>query len=204
MAVVEQVTQWITKLGRGDPAAAEVLWERYFSKLVQLARRELGATPRRAADEEDVALSAMHSFCRGLAEHRFPQVQGDDNLWKLLVTITARKANAERRRYYAQKRGGGHVRGESVFAALDPDQSQDAGIGAVLGREPTPELACMVAEDCERLLDRLGDDTLRQVATLTLQGYSTAEIAEQLGCLQRTVQRKLNTIREIWSQEAPP
>lgn len=204
MAAAEQVTQWITKLGRGDPAAAELLWERYFSKLVQLARHELGATPRRAADEEDVALSAMHSFCRGLAEHRFPDLQNDDNLWKLLVTITARKACAERRRHHAQKRGGGHVRGESVFARLDPQQSEAEGIGAVLGREPTPELACMVADDCMRLLDRLGDETLRQVATLTLEGYSTAEIAGQLGILQRTVQRKLNTIREIWSQEILP
>lgn len=204
MAVVEQVTQWITKLGQGDPAAAESLWAQYFSKLVRLARRELGATPRRAADEEDVALSAMHSFCRGLAGQRFPQVHDEDNLWKLLVTITARKACAARRRHYAQKRGGGHVRGESIFAQLGSEQSPIDGLGAVLGREPTPELACMVAEDCTRLLDRLGDEKLRQVATLTLEGYSTAEIAQQLGVLQRTVQRKLDTIRKIWSQEAPP
>jgi len=203
MAMVEHVTQWIAQLGRGDPAAAELLWERYFSQLVRLAGLELGAMPRRAADEEDIALSAMHSFCRGLAQQRFPELQNDENLWKLLVTITARKAYAERRRHYTLKRGGGHVRGESVFARMDPEQSQADGIGAVLGREPTPELACMVADDCRRLLDRLRDPTLRQVATLTLEGYGTADIARQLGCLQRTVERKLNAIREIWSQEAP-
>jgi DNA-directed RNA polymerase specialized sigma24 family protein len=204
MAFTEQVTQWITQLGRGDAQAAQVLWERYFSKLVRLARRELGTMPRRVADEEDVALSAMHSFCRGMAEHRFLDVRNEDNLWKLLVTITARKACAQRRRHFAGKRGKGLVRGESVFAALGDEQPHVEGIAGVLGHEPTPELACMVAEDCRRLLERLGDDVLRQVAVRTLEGYSTAEIAEQLGCLQRTVQRKLKAIRAIWSEEAPP
>ena len=73
----------------------------------------------------------------------------------------------------------------------------------MLGDEPTPELAAMVAEDCRHLLDRLGDDTLRQVALLTLQGHTTAEIAGQVGCSQRSIQRKLDTIRDIWSVEVP-
>ena len=199
MAVAEEVTQWIIQLGRGDPQAAEKLWKQYFSKLVRLAGNRLSGVPRRAADEEDVALSAMHSFCRGLAEQRYA-IDNHEDLWKLLVTITARKACAARRRHYTQKRGGGRVRGESAFGRADEDQ----GIGAVLGDEPTPELACMVAEDCRQLLERLGDETLRQVALYTLEGYSTAEIAAKLNCLQRTVQRKLNTIRQIWSPEDTP
>ncbi|MGO8746352.1 MAG: ECF-type sigma factor [Thermoguttaceae bacterium] len=200
MAVPEEVTQWIAKLGQGDSQAAAVVWERYFAKLVEFARRQLGPVPRRVADEEDVALSAMKSFCQGMAEHRFEQIQDRDGLWKLLVTITARKACAQRRRHFARKRGGGRIRGESLFARTDPEEGRDEGIGAVLGREPTPELAAMVAEDCRRMLDRLGDETLRLVARQTLEGYSTAEIAAKIGCSQRSVQRKLDTIREIWSE----
>ena len=68
------VTQWIGRLKAGDPDAAQKLWERYFRRLVGLARKKLRAAPRRAADEEDVALSAFDSFCRaagqgGLVEH---------------------------------------------------------------------------------------------------------------------------------------
>jgi DNA-directed RNA polymerase specialized sigma24 family protein len=202
-AATEEVTQWVVRLSRGDQQAAQVLWERYFAKLVHYARRKLGGLPRRAADEEDAALSAMHSFYRGMAARRFAVADRDD-LWKLLVTITARKACAQRRRHLAAKRGGGRVRGESVFQRADQGEDPEPGIGGVLGREPTPEFAGMVAEDCRALLDRLGDDALRNVALFTLQGYSTAEIAEKLGCVRRSVERKLERIRNMWSREAEP
>ena len=74
----------------------------------------------------------------------------------------------------------------------------------MLGKEPSPELAGMVAEDCRRMLDSLGDETLRQVAVLTLEGYDTQEIAEKLGCVRRSVERKLERIREKWSREKEP
>ena len=115
MASGEEVTQWIAKLTDGDQQAAQALWDGYFSKLVRYAHRKLEGLPCRAADEEDVALSAMHSFCRGMAARRFDKVEDREDLWKLLVTITARKACAQRRRHFAEKRGGGLVRGESVF-----------------------------------------------------------------------------------------
>ena len=197
----QEVTQWLVRLGHGDQRAAQAVWRRYFSRLVALARRRLKGVPDRSADEEDVALSAMHSFCRGMAEHRFDELNDRDDLWKLLVTITARKACAQRRRYFAEKRGGGRVRGESVFVRVDAGEDREAGIAGVLGEEPTPELACMVAEDCRVLLERLGDERLRQVAVLTLEGHSTAEIAQRLDLSQRSVQRKLDAIREIWSLE---
>jgi DNA-directed RNA polymerase specialized sigma24 family protein len=205
MEIVEEFTQWIVKLGRGDPRAAEVLWAQYFGKLVQYARRKLDGLPCRIADEEDVALSAMNSFCQGMAKQRFDEVNDREDLWKLLVTITARKACAQRRHQFAAKRDARIARGESAFLRADStDQSaRDAGIGEVIGTEPTPEFACMVAEDCRQLLDRLGDENLRQVAQLTLEGHTTAEIADRIGRSQRSVQRKLDTIREIWSAESP-
>jgi RNA polymerase sigma factor (sigma-70 family) len=200
----EDVTQWIHRLSGGDQHAAQMLWETYFQRLVNYARRKLDGLPLRAADEEDVALSAMYSFCRGMEHHRFDQVNDRDDLWKLLVTITARKACAQRRRQYAGKRGGGQVRGESVFVDRAHDDGRDEGIGAVLGEEPTPELACMVAENCQEMLDRLEDETLRQVAVHALEGWTTEEIAEKLGCVRRTVERKLERIREKWSKFMPP
>lgn len=203
MGADDEITQWILRLGHGDETAAQALWEQYFCKLIRVAERELRGMPRRAVDEEDVALSAMQSFCRGLADHRFQELKDREELWKLLVTITARKAAAQRRKHYALKRGGGKVRGDSVFDRGGADDASDAGLAEVLGEEPTPELACMVAENCRQLLERLGDDTLRQVAVLSLEGYTVAEIAEKLGCFLRTVERKRSTIRAIWSSEMP-
>src|SRR4051794_22257712 len=88
----ESVTQWVQRLQAGDRAAAQRLWEGYFRRLVGLARKRLGGMPRRAADEEDVALSAFDSFCRGAEQGRFPQLEDRDDLWQVLVLLTARKA----------------------------------------------------------------------------------------------------------------
>jgi DNA-directed RNA polymerase specialized sigma24 family protein len=143
----------------------------------------------------------MNSFCRGMAGHRFDEVNDHEDLWKLLVTITARKACAQKRRHFADKRGGGAVRGESVFPCIDDGEDHDQGIGQVLGKEPTPELANMVAEDCRRMLAGLGDESLREVALWTLEGYGTQEIAEKLGCVRRSVERKLERIRRKWFRE---
>src|SRR3974390_2696829 len=92
MASPRSVTHWIEQLRAGAPIAAHPLWEGYFQRLIELARAKLQGLPRRAADEEDVALSAFASFCRGVECGRFPQLTDRDDLWRLLVTITARKA----------------------------------------------------------------------------------------------------------------
>ena len=49
----------------------------------------------------------------------------------------------------------------------------------------------MVAETCGNLLDQLEDDTLRRVAVMKMEGWSNDEIAEELECVSRTVERKL-------------
>jgi hypothetical protein len=81
MAPGGSVTYWLHQLQAGDPQGAQHLWERYFIRLVGLARNKLQESPRRAADEEDVALSAFTSFCRGAEGGRFPRLQDRDNLW---------------------------------------------------------------------------------------------------------------------------
>ena len=59
----------------------------------------------------------------------------------------------------------------------------------------------MAAEEYRRLLDRLGDEALRQVAIDRLEGYTNDEIASRLGCARRTVARRLDLIRKIWEAE---
>jgi len=187
----------------GDDAAVRSLWERYCDRLVRLARQKLRNTGRRVADEEDVALSAFHSLCRGARRGRFPALADRDGLWGLLVFITAQKA-ADRVAYARrQKRGGGKVRGHS---ALDggPAGSHEGGFDRVLAQAPGPATLAVWAEEYGRLLDRLGDGALRQIAELKVQGYTVEEIAERLGLARRTVHRKIHLIRKTWQAEVRP
>src|SRR6516225_10624561 len=93
MAPSGSITALIERLEAGDHEAAQPLWERYYPRLVGLARERLRGTPRRVADEEDVALSAFDSFCRGVQEGRFPQLTDREDLWQVLAVIIQRKAS---------------------------------------------------------------------------------------------------------------
>jgi DNA-directed RNA polymerase specialized sigma24 family protein len=200
------VTRLVVDLKAGDREAMEELWNRYFGRLVRLARGRLGSFRGRGAseDEEDAALSALNSLWDRAAGGGLPDLKGRDELWRLLVVITARKANRQVERQFCQKRGGGRVVGEGALAPTfaGPGGEGDA-FAQVIGREPTPEFAAMVAEETERHLEALGDETLRQVAVFRMEGYSSPEIAGFLGCTARTVDRKLDLIRHVWKDHSP-
>jgi RNA polymerase sigma factor (sigma-70 family) len=197
----DSVTGWITDLSAGDEAAAERIFDRYFDKIVRLARSNLRKSRRRAADEEDVALQALASFFRGASDGRFSELKDRHDLWRLLATITIRKAAAQVRSEQRHKRGNGLVRGESVFVRT-AEEARHSGLEDTEGPDPTPELVATMVENCQRLLDRLPDDTLRAVALYRLQGFTQEEIAKKIGRAEETVLRKLRRIREIWTQES--
>ena len=138
-----------------------------------------------------MALSAFGCFCRGAQQGRFPQLSDRDDLWQLLVTITVQKAIDHIRHERRQKRGAGAVLDEAALAGTRDSGADEPGMEQILGREPTPEFAAQVAEECERLLHCLGEGSLRLIALKKMEGYSDEEIATQLGCARRTVVRKL-------------
>ena len=150
MSTSGSVTKWINRLKAGDPEAARRLWERLLPAAGRAGPGKLEGSSRRAADEEDVALSAFGSLCRGAEGGRFPHLLDRDSLWQLLVAITSHKVLDLRRREGRQKRGGGRVLDEAALA-----DSDEVGLEQVLGRDPTPEFAAQLAEEFERLLARL-------------------------------------------------
>src|SRR5215813_10524829 len=143
------VTRWVTALKGGDLAAAQPLWERYHRRLVSLARQRLQSARRRESDEEDVVQSAFHSFFQGVARGRFPRLDDRDDLWRLLVVITARKALDQIAQEHTKRRGGGTLQGESRIFPRQPSWDE-AAIEQVVGEEPTPEFAAQVAEEYQR------------------------------------------------------
>lgn len=121
----DSVTLWLHQVKSGSDAGADAagrLWKRYFDRLSRLAHARLRAAPHGPADGEDVALSAFDAFFRGVAEGRFPRLEGRDDLWRLLVSLALREASNQRRRERQQKRGGGRVRpGTDVSTPGDGD-----------------------------------------------------------------------------------
>ncbi len=196
------VTKWIAELKFGSEDAARKLWQRYFYSLVRLARGRLATTSKRVADEEDVAVSVFKSLCKGAKRGRFALLTNRDDLSRLLLTITRQKSVDHKRRETSQKRGGGQVRGESIF--LQPGEARfAAGLDELVGKEPTPEYLAQVNEQFDALLGRLRNDALRDIALWRMEGYTNDEIAQQLRITTRSVERKLKLIREKWAMELP-
>ena len=152
------------------------------------------------ADEEDAALSAFDSFCAGVQKGRFPQLADRDDLWRLLVTITGRKALDQAERQRRQKRGAVAC-GTRPTWRVAVATARQFGFEQFIGEEPTPEFAALVVEEYRNRLEVLEDDTLRRIATWKLEGYTNEEIADRLGCALRTVANKLKLIRLKWEQD---
>jgi RNA polymerase sigma factor (sigma-70 family) len=184
------VSHWLDGLRAGDSLAAQELWNRYFARLTAVAEARL-AKLRQEASGEDIALSAVKSVMIGLRENRYPELQDRDSLWPLLVTITARKAISEQRRQLAKRRSRA-------------DECRWEDVRDYIGVEPTPEFAIEIADELERLVRAMGDETLRHIVEKKFAGCTNEEIAQELGCSRRTVIRKLELIRREWRDHGDP
>jgi DNA-directed RNA polymerase specialized sigma24 family protein len=187
MSAAGSVSQWLELLKEGDQAAAQPLWERYFQRLVSLARAQLRGAPAQMVDEEDVAISAFASFCLEAEKGKYPDLQDRHDLWRLLVLLTAHKALDRIRHERRQKR--------------QASRREQFDLSQVIGPEPSAEFAAQVAEEFGRLLGLLDDEELVSVARWKMEGHTVDEIAAKLGYVRRTIERKLQLIRTIWAGE---
>jgi len=182
----DSITQLIEKIKAGDEEAAHVLWNRCFPQLVRLAHGKLADRGTRMADEEDVAIRVLDSFIRAVAGDCSPDLRDRSGLWRLLSVTTFREAVDRIRDEQRQKP---RVQGESCTL----DNGSQAGthpMDRICGRDPTPGLAAMLGESCERLLGRLEPD-LRTMVVRRLEGRTNREIARPCSCSLPTGERHM-------------
>jgi DNA-directed RNA polymerase specialized sigma24 family protein len=205
MASTHSVTRWLQQLKQGDRQAVGPLWERYFTRLVQLVRSQFPCMPAKgAASAEDAALEAFASFCRRAEEDGFAHLFDRDDLWQILVVLAFRKRcnQIQYERRQRRRPAGGRVYAAS---ALEQDSDEAGALFTnMLSREPEPSLVVQAAEECRRLLAQLEDEQLRQIAQWKVEGFTNEEIAAKLGRAVATVERKLDRIRQRWEKEFTP
>lgn len=171
--------------------AAEELWRRYQPCLLRLASQCLKGASRSVSDEDDVIQSAFWDFYRGFERGQYDAIRDRQSLWKMLATITARRAANKRRDDARLKR----------FGASRQQPGGAVEIEGVCSAEASPAAAVITAELVERLLRALGDHRLRRIVLPRIEGYTVDEIALELCCVPRTVRRKLVLIRDLWQEQ---
>jgi DNA-directed RNA polymerase specialized sigma24 family protein len=187
------VSVLIDRLKAGDRAAAEQIWNRYFQRLIPLAKAKLGTLRDRSVDEQDALISVFDRFFCAAQQGNFPQLHDRNDLWQILLMLTEHKVADLYRRAGAQKRAEPRLAGTGVRAEAEADALLDLVDG-----NPTPEFAAIFVETTDLALGRLHDQKTREVAVLRMEGYANREIAQRLGISLTSVERKVRVIRELW------
>lgn len=180
--------QLIQGLRDGDPRSVQEFCALYGERLERLAEKHLPHGLRRRFGPEDVVQSACRTFLRRARDGKF-QLGDAENLWALMCAITLTKVREQARFHLREKRG--LHREEAI--ATDPQASSVIGFQPV-APGPSPHETAEFADQLQHLLASL-DEEERQVVDLRLQEYGTAEMAERLGCSERTVRRILKRVQ---------
>ncbi len=173
--------------------------DKYFLRIARAAEKRINQSKRRVTDGEDIAASVFESLWKRSERGMFEQseLNDPDQLWNYLCRLLRSKVADHMRREDAAKRGGGNVRGESVFLM----RGDDGGYLEVTAPDCfSPDELAGFFEQQQLLMEALEDDRLREIAMLRLEGYEVSEIAHAVQLSDRSVKRKLSVIRTIWQR----
>lgn len=182
------------------------LWEQFVHNIRHMARKRMPVGGLPIADDEDVAISVFRVFFDGIKSGRFEGVRSKSQTQALLNRLTADKTIDLIRFHQAKCRcprlprsmeidENGNRQDSVAFVQSIPDDVVDI-------RQQTASTKSEWRDEASRMIDALSESTLKTIAVMRFLGYSNDEIAEKLGCVTRTVERKLNVIRRIWGSIA--
>ncbi len=174
--------EWLAGLAAGDPIVTQEFWDDYAVPLQRVADRQLSQQLKRRVDAEDVVQSACRTFFRRVQHGEF-EFNDRDDLWRLLLTITLNKARMQARFHGRARRGLGKE--QSLEGDLvSQTQSFDQAIKDV-----------DFADSLDVIFEKL-DDEQCEILRRLLDGETQEQIANAIGCSQRTVRRMQVRIRE--------
>lgn len=176
--------EFLDRLNKGTPSAADEVNQRYWPDLCRLVGQLWGSRLRGKEDPEDIVQSVLCSFFRGVADGRF-QIDYTGALWRLLEKITRRKILQHVGRYEPAKR--------------DPGREVCHNGDRLVAGDPTPSQAAVLAEVIENVLDGL-EPVDSEIFQLRLQGHTQAEIAKKLELKRGVVRYKLDRIKDRLSR----
>jgi len=183
---------------RGDKQASEpaaaAIWQRYSSDLLQQAHKRMSAKIRQRTGSEDVVQDAFATFCRRFRTGEFVVTDRDD-LLRLLIGITIKKTLMTVRYHTQDKRSIGRE------IQTTPSKGREERITDFVGERvsATVEDVAVFEELYKRGLGLLNGE-LREIAALLIEGLKPIEIAKRFDVTDRTIQRKLAVIRQIWKE----
>lgn len=180
----------IQKLKQGDDAALARLYERYSAAAVSRARRRFQQAGLPQLDEDALANEAFWDLHRAVRAGRTPNLDNRKQLLALLATIVTCKAVNEIKHARAGIRDVSREQAGSALLQLVADDSTQPDQQAAL-------------RDCYDSFVQALAAPLQPFAELYLAGLTHKQIAQELGVVERTVERKIPLILARWRALAP-
>jgi len=185
--------QWqrlIQGLRSGDQAVMNDFFREFGASLERIAEKQLPAGLKRRVGAEDVVQSACRTFFRRAQGGEF-QLEDSENLWRLMCAITLTKVREQMRFHLRKKRS---LQNELPLTPVGETESVAAF--EPVADEQSPAEALEFAEQFQQIMTGL-DREEQQVIDLKLQDLSNDDVAEQLGCSERTVRRILKKVQAV-------
>ncbi len=193
-------TKLISPFKDGDEQALEMLRQRCWPILVNLAHKKLGGGRRAEMEDEDVAQEAFWGFYRSFKAGKVPRLENRQHLFAVLTLITARKAANRFPRGKNAKQV--RVQGESElkFLAGGGESSSLDGLAQIVDSAFGPAEQASLKDLLSRFFDALPDD-LRDIAERWYAGCANRDIAAATGWSVQTIRQKIKErILPKWQQ----
>ena len=172
----------------GDEAAATTLHDRYLLRLMNLVGQHLSRKFNPRLGPEDVVQSVFRSMFRLTRAGRF-EFDGENDFWKLLLTMALNKVRNKVRREQADKRDPAKETGNTHSPAIQ-------GFAVSRFGEPlSPAEVVEFADTLEFVLQNLTEEE-QQLIQMRMEGLTQKEIAEKMGVDARTIRRRFANIRD--------
>jgi len=197
----ELVTTWLENLKENKTEGFEQIWPLFHRRVTALGRKLLTPKLSRVFDEEDLASEVFQKFLGAVQGGQCDQIQSIEELWKYLATITANHAKNRMAAENSLKRGGGNIRGESIFSNGSPNGEDEI---QRFDRFPNAEdfwQTHLSQDHSQYFIKSLPDPTLKKLTRMKVDGHQNEEIASELSISVRSVERKLALIRDLWKSQ---
>jgi RNA polymerase sigma-70 factor, ECF subfamily len=168
----------IARIRGGDDDAATALYERYADRVKWFVQTRTSDQLKHQVEPEDIVQSIFKSVFRGMESRGYDAPEGG-TLWHLIAVVAIHKVRKNASRRHAAMRD---ARRTESLDSLDAGQVSD--------HEAAQEMEFAVREAIECLSPQE-----QTVVNLRMQNYSVDEIAKQIGCSPRTVERRLQQVR---------
>jgi RNA polymerase sigma-70 factor, ECF subfamily len=173
----------IERIRGGDDDAATTLYQRYADRVKWFVQSRASDKLKQQVEPEDIVQSIFKSVFKGMESRGYDAPEGG-TLWHLIAVVAIHKIRKNATRRNAAMRDS---RRTESLDSFDAGQTSEV--------EASQEMELAVREAIESLSPQE-----QSVVNLRLQSYSVEEIAKQLGCSPRTVERRLQQVRAALSE----